>query len=234
LNLIFLPYAGANLNVYSELIEKFKKKHNFRCTVIEYPGHGKRFKEECLENTNELVEDIFNKYFNDISKTEELKIVGYSMGTLVGYELARKLVQKNYYVSQLLLCAGIPPHKIEYDKSIEKDKQVLLNKIMTYGILTEETLKNEEVRKTFLPKLKSDILLVNNFNRFNGYKLNKIDSSVKVDFFYGINDLTMKYVNDWKKVSDNDVIIHSSNGGHFFLFDDPKKNNIVIEKILFK
>lgn len=55
-NIVCFPYAGGSSYSYGEYVEELKKRG--KIYLIEYAGHGKRFKEKPVKSFKELLCDV--------------------------------------------------------------------------------------------------------------------------------------------------------------------------------
>src|SRR4051794_37934122 len=91
INLFCLPFAGGSR--YSYISFANCAPENICVIPIELPGRGSRFRETLLTNMDSVVTDIFQQIKDRLD--EPYGIYGHSMGTLSGYLLTKKIIQKN-------------------------------------------------------------------------------------------------------------------------------------------
>lgn len=89
-NIIALPFAGGNQYSYNSFINSLPS--NFALRTVEFPGRGDRLDERNLSDIRELANDVLGQIRKYISEFDYL-IYGHSMGTLVGYELAKLITR---------------------------------------------------------------------------------------------------------------------------------------------
>ena len=93
INLFCLPFAGGNKYSYQKYIEKAPSFLNI--IPIEYPGRGARMKEPLISEAELLVDDLYH-LIKKAADQGDYAIYGHSMGGLIGYLVARKLIENNH------------------------------------------------------------------------------------------------------------------------------------------
>ena len=88
---IALPFAGGNKYSFNGIEKHVSKKINW--ITLELPGRGSRFKESLLDKIDHMVDDLLSQIMPHIQEGNYI-IYGHSMGTLLGYELTKKITEK--------------------------------------------------------------------------------------------------------------------------------------------
>ena len=104
--LFCVPYAGGTTDLYNEL-EAYLSE-DIELVRIEYAGHGKRLEEPFYDSFQDMVSDAKRMIMERMDPTSENAFLGYSMGSLVVYEVLRQWEQTD--VSHVFLSAHKPPH----------------------------------------------------------------------------------------------------------------------------
>lgn len=210
------PYAGGSSLIYSNLKKILMKEVNF--IPMEYPGHGIRIEEELLKSMDELVDDAYQQLIEK-DNGDEFVLIGYSLGSSVVYELYRKI--KNKAISKrlkcVIFCASTPPDV--YDEKIDiknMNNKELLDYAINLGGSRINGKDEFEAYKFFLPMIREDILIYQNYKRnFNRKQHCMIDKPVFV--FYSSYE---KSIENYKKYCSNICEFKMFNGGHFFINND--------------
>lgn len=224
MKLICLPYAGAHVNVFSELQKQMNRCYpSLGVISLEYPGHGRRFSEKPAGSIKEITADLFSTLQKSLDKSEELLLLGYSMGSIIAYELAQLLIGAGYTVSKLLLMAATPPHRIEVVDEAEPDDETLLERCQIYGLIKEGQFASAQMRQLFLPALRSDITAVNRYNLDNQYHCHFFQPEVEIAVFQGLLDKSVTAVADWRDISISHIYYYSYPSGHFFYYEFQEK-----------
>src|SRR5262249_31116493 len=89
IDLFCLPFAGGNKYAFREFEKLSPPYLNF--IPIEYPGRGSRSNEPLLGDIGYLADDVFVQIERAIG-SRPYSIYGHSMGALLAYLVARKLL----------------------------------------------------------------------------------------------------------------------------------------------
>lgn len=220
MKLILLPYAGAHVNVFAELQKQIQAGcPELAVLSMEYPGHGRRFSEQPSGSIREITADLFSRLKKSLDPQEELILLGYSMGSLIAYELAHALLESGYPVTKLLFMAATPPHRIEAVEEDDPDDDALLERCRIYGLIKEGQFASAQMRQLFLPALRSDITAVNRYNLDNQYRCRKFDPAVQISVFQGLDDRSVTALEDWSDLTEREIPYQTYPGGHFFYYE---------------
>ncbi|EAD7632590.1 thioesterase [Listeria monocytogenes] len=224
MKIICFPYAGSHTRVFTPL-RNYLKENRISADVIEvdYAGHGRRFSETLIHSIQNNAVDIFKRLLPELNKVEPVVLVGYSMGSLIAYEIAKLMLEQGIEVSRLLFMAATPPHKIEVSTESYEDEDNFLKKCQTYGLIKEDQFKSKELRKLFLPALFNDITSVEHYNLMNNYQRVTFDKKVAVSVFQGEMDETVSSIEKWQELSDGQIAFYTYPAGHFFYYDCQEK-----------
>lgn len=221
INLICFPWAGGGSNFYAlwgKDLPDFIEVH-----AITLPGRESRFKEPCLKELNPLVDDLVEKIYNKFSK-KKFAFFGHSLGSLLSFEVARKL-KNEYNIEPLkMFISGASPSHSSYRKQDPKfgkmtdaEFKIFLQRL---GGTPKEILDNDEIMELYLPALKADYGLLDQFD-FQP-EPGKAVVSCPIQMYDGDHD--KKHDDDaWKELTSGSFSLQFLPGGHFFL---KEKNNI--------
>ncbi|MCD7801055.1 MAG: thioesterase domain-containing protein [Ruminococcus sp.] len=215
--LFCISYAGGSANIYNKwknIIEDVK------IVPIELSGHGSRLKDKLYSNFDEAVLDIYSyieEYLSSNSNVE-YALFGHSMGSWIVFEVAKLLFNNKSIKNKplhLFFSGNCSPECKDYDVDIssmsdEEFKQMIIN----YGGVSSEVLAYPEVFNFFLPILRSD------YNILNEYKPTDTDFSFDCDIsvMNGTKDeFSLDSINAWSKYAGRNFRINSFNDGHFFI-----------------
>ena len=210
----FLPYAGGSSSVY--LSWKRYLSSNIELVAIELAGRGRRMKEPLYSDVNEAVEDIYSKISQDI-ETSRYALFGHSMGTVLAYELTRKIKENNGSLPCHIFFSGrCPP----YVKSGNEDLYLLpddefIRKVFEYGGMKKETASNEDIMKVFLPVLRSDYKMIELYEHEGPIHVHNCNITI----LRGMHDPYAKYdkMIKWKECAGNDFNMYEFDDAHFFI-----------------
>lgn len=217
LKIFCFSYAGGTSNIFNNL--KYYVNGEIDVIPIEYPGRGNRIKEEFKYELNELVDDAYDQIKPFINNST-YALLGYSMGSWVAYELASKLQLNNDKLPEhLFLGAQIAPHRYGHEKKIyDLPDEQFIDEVFKLGGTPAEIKENKELQSLFIPVLKADYQIVNNYQ--------PKDSSGKLDInittFFGTEDKTVpqEMVSEWGQYTNKTFKYYSFKGDHFFIHNN--------------
>ncbi|MGH0606505.1 thioesterase II family protein [Bacillus mycoides] len=207
------PHAGGSAFSYS----KWKNYFNPHIEVvpIELAGRGYRIEESLYQSMEEAVNDVYNSIVKKLDNSLYI-LYGHSMGSLIAYELARKIQDSNNVLPEFLVLSGRnhPNSKIKNIRHNLPDEQ-FKNEVIAMGGTSTEVLQSEELMGIFLPILRADFKIVETYIHNNNIRACDIDFLV----LNGKNDELTTYdeVKKWKQYTSKSCTFNSFEGNHFFL-----------------
>ena len=130
--------------------------------LLELPGRGSRYDEPLCESIDDMVNDSYSLISRQLDGFP-FAIFGYSMGSLIAYELTHKFHQNQKPV-HTFLCAREAPH-ICYNKSkisALSDNDFKME-IASLGGTPKQLLENSEMYSFFAPILRADYKALENY-----------------------------------------------------------------------
>lgn len=228
--LFCLPYAGGSEAIY------YKWRRYLHPLIELYPvqlkGRGKRYDESLYDTFEEAVDDIFINIKDKIS-TEDYAIYGHSMGSLLAYELYYKIKMEKLKIPKHIFFSGYRAPSI-----IKKEEKIymlpdyeFLQKIIELGGTPQELVNNNELLKMFLPIIRSDFKILDNYN----FKKRDAKILCDVSVINGKQDsINLQEILAWKNHVCKGFRVYNLEGNHFFINDNIEKisnfiNNTLIE-----
>jgi len=227
--IIAFPFAGGNTFSFQG-IEKFIPEQ-FEWVTLELPGRGDRFGEDLLSTTKEVVNDLFNQ-LKPLIRDGFYMFYGHSMGTLLAYELTKKLIKLKMPLPSCLYVTGRgAPSKLEKEKLADLPFELFWKKIDEMGGLPKEVLQNEHLLELYYPILKSD------FKMIESYEYQKLVSPLPVPIHVCLgekevgeakNKISITQVKKWGDETIFPVVPEFLEGDHFFILKQPQ---VIAQKI---
>jgi surfactin synthase thioesterase subunit len=227
--LFCLPHAGGSSSTYLTW-KRFMPQH-IVLRPIELPGRGKRIREPLYHSIEEAIDGLYDMISQELDNTA-YAFFGHSMGTILAYELIRKIKDNHHQEPVHMFFSGRFPPFIHDDREwlhTLPDDQFIDN-ICEIGGTTREVFKNKELREILLPVLRADYGMVERY-RHQGEAV-MLDCDITV--FNGTHDT---YVNNmdlrrWQECSRSACTFHEFDGDHFFI--QPFKEEIagIIQRTL--
>jgi Predicted thioesterase involved in non-ribosomal peptide biosynthesis len=230
IQLFCVPFAGGNRAVFRNL--SLQLNDEVDAVLLEYPGHGVRSKEAFCTTIEELKEDV-KKQIN-INRKENIpySILGYSMGSIVTYELVSDLWNAengSEVPTHVFLCAN--EALSNYNPRInlsEMTKDEIQKKLISMGGIDERILKDQRFSRIFLRPVEADYQVLEKYS-FNKDRRNpKLDCSI----FYSENDTSFDQVEDWRNLFDGSVDFYELGENHFFIREHSEEMANVINRVL--
>jgi surfactin synthase thioesterase subunit len=228
LKIFCLPYAGGNKYSYRELSDAASS--HFEFITLDYPGRVPRIKEPLISDANELVEDLFNQIKFKLSEDKYI-LYGHSMGGLLSYLLARKLIENGFKSPAHLIITGTSGPTV-FEKR-EKKRHLLpqkefIREMKDLDGIPAEILETEELMSFFEPILRSDFKVCETY-------LHKESSPLNIPFtvITGTEeDMEDSDILLWQKESSLEIDFNKIEGKHFFVFKKKKEVLDIFEKNL--
>lgn len=225
-NLCCFPYAGGNISVFDDLAKSIPE--NIRLIGVEYPGHGKRFREKVSSSWDELLMDMA-KELEKVSAKERTIFCGYSMGSLVIYELLQRNLIK-LKPERVYILSHNPPLARYIDAGWDcTDDWLIVSKMKELGgfqNVNEKILSSKYYQKMCMQPLRADLNLLHTYRRKD---LEKIDINATVIF--SSQDPSIKNIKEWDLCFRN-VDYHTMGDDHFVLKDHSIEIADIINKRL--
>lgn len=211
IRLFCLPYAGGGARLFRKWGGALPNE--VEVCPIELPSRGTRLGEPPVSDLPSLVgpmaaglEPLLDLPF---------AIFGYSMGALVGFELARVL-RRRYHrepVALLVAAQNAPSVPLERSPAHLLSDEELSFTLHRSGGMSEEALGNARLMRVFLPVLRADYSVVDTYS----YELER-PLQCPVHLFAGMEDplVSDRGLAGWRRETSGELMIHCFPGGHFF------------------
>lgn len=217
-----LPHAGGSASAlrgwFSNLADAAK------VSVVEYPGHGKRYAEAPATSIDRLVEAALAQ--TDASNSSMTSIFGHSMGSFVALETVRALTNSCRAPQQLFVSAcGAPGGKAE-SWSLDLSDGELLTELSALGGTPQEIMEDEELASMIVRTMRSDLELTRSYL---SSPVERIPQNIIA--FYGVDDteVALSDVQRWADFSSGKCELVPLEGGHFY---SPRSREQLVAKIV--
>jgi surfactin synthase thioesterase subunit len=217
INLFCLPFAGGSKYSYRDFEENTVPFLNI--FPLEYPGRGARNGEFLLKVIDLLVDDVY-KQIKETLIEADYAIYGHSMGGLIGWLLARKIIDEGHKPPLHLFISGASSPCSVSRRNIKMhsfEKVELVKELERLKGSSDEILKNLEFLEYYEPILRADFEAVETYEY-------KESNPIEVPFtvITGTEeDFEQDDVVSWQKESTYEVDFKLMNGHHFFIFNQP-------------
>lgn len=215
MKLFCLPFAGGSKRAYSNW-SKFANRA-MEVEAIEIKGRGERFGQDFYEDMTEAVDDIYSLIKDQIQK-DDYALYGHSMGTLLAYELYYKVIGEGHRKPAHIFFSGrqSPIVKNNMYVSSSMPDEEFIARIIALGGTHEELSQSKELMRFYLPVLKNDIRIMENYEFQARAEKIKCDISV----FIGLEDrIDGKQEIAWDDLCEHRIKFYHFMGDHFFIND---------------
>lgn len=218
-----VPFAGGSSYSYNG----FKKlATSVEIIPIELPGRGRRIFEPLNTDIRSLAEDVFNQVRPALDAP--YAIYGHSMGSVVTYLVARRIVNENLPQPLHLFVTGrggpsVPDHEPDHHQ-LPRDE--LMAKVHEMGGSPEEFLQNEDIIDHFEPIIRADFQAVETYQHIAEKPMD-----IPITCMIGDEEeTTYEQALAWNAETTSSLEINKFPGKHFFIFDHDKEIISIIEK----
>ncbi len=221
MNVFCFPYAGGSSSAFS----KWKSgRKDIKYIPVELTGRGNRHQEAFYKDMNSAVIDLYEA-IKDRLNEDEYAFYGHSMGSLIIYELTHYIVDKGHSPPAHLFLSGkeAPNRKSNSNNVTDLPDISFKLKMLQLGGIPNEVFNNKLLSDIFLPILKSDLKIIEDYI----YKEHKNMLTCDFTVFFGEYDLIVngEDVQDWKLHTTGNCNYISFEEGHFFI--NEKRNEII-------
>ncbi len=224
-----LPYAGGSAMVYKKWMpysSNFVEIH-----PVELAGRGNRYNESFYEQFSDAVNDAFNLIKGYLNQSP-YALFGHSMGSTMVYELYYKIMEHHLTGPIHIFFSGSkPPYTRVSNCLIHKlPDHEFIEEILKLGGTPREVFENEELFDIFIPILRADYKILENYKYYEKDK--KINCPITV--LNSESDISMDEMGNWKYHTDLHCNFYHFDGGHFFINENFKQIARMIDNTLVK
>lgn len=162
MRLICLPYAGGSAMVYARW--KRRLPSWIDVVMLEWPGRGVRIDEPLQADPAALADQLASELIGG-TLTAPYSLFGHSLGGLIAFELAHRLLARGAPRPQMLLVSGTEAPAMR-DGSRWKEPlsdAALRDELLRLKGTPQEALESMEIMRGALPILRADFLMCGNY-----------------------------------------------------------------------
>lgn len=212
MRLFCLPYAGAGASIF-RLWPQLLPAH-VEVAAFAFPGREMRRGEASISNLDILLEHLLEALTPYLDKP--FAIFGHSMGSVIAYELAKKLEQKKFQPQHLFVSGAAGPQVPERIRTLHllSDKEFVEQLSARYNAIPDVLLKDEALLALILPILRADIQLLETYAYQEGARLN---CPITAFGSYEDPEATLECIETWGKHTTATFNSKMFPGDHFYL-----------------
>ncbi len=209
LRLFCFPYAGGKALTFRTWTNSLPQ--NIEVCPIELPGRGVRLMDKPFTEMSLLTEAIAEAIYPYLDKP--FAFFGHSMGTLISFELARKIRKKySLFPTHLFVSGRGAPHVPDDVSPIHARSETEF--IEELRRLNGTPKANNELMQLLLPMLRADFTMIENY-----LYLPEPPLDCSITAFGGLQDSrgTCDRLEYWREQTSTDFSLYMFPGDHFFL-----------------
>jgi medium-chain acyl-[acyl-carrier-protein] hydrolase len=214
IRLFCLPYAGGSSSTYLG----WKKWLDPRIELkpVELAGRRGRLSDPHYLNAAEAVDDIYSRIVTDANNCI-YAMFGHSMGTILVYELLRKMQAAGMPEPAHVFFSGrFPPFVKKKRTKLHALCDIdFIRHLHEYGSAAEELLSNKAVMAHILPVLRNDYKIVETYR----HGPNKLMLGCNITVLHGKLDplVSRTEAGRWRECTTGSCAFNEINDGHFFV-----------------
>lgn len=182
--------------------------------LIQLPGRERRLSEPAFTRIEPLIAELKPAIIPHLN--QPFAFFGYSMGSLIAFELTRHLWRDyQLYPQHLFVCANRAPQLPKTKPPIhDLPDTEFVEELRNLNGTPEEILANDELMALLMPTLRADFAVIETYNYYNEPPL-----SCPITAFGGLEDTeaSREDLAAWDSQTNNNFNLHMLPGNHFFI-----------------
>jgi len=216
MRLFCFPFSGGSANDFKTWYTYLPEY--LEICAIELPGHGRRMKEPFITNYTLLLKQLMENIY---ATTQELPyiIFGHSLGATIGFEFIHEILSKGGKPPIHFIPSGsvAPQHKADVKPTkpiTTKTDSEVVSELRKLGGTPEEVLAHAEIMQIFLPIIRADFALNEDYQ----YSPDKTKLEIPITSLIGKTDFySIEFQQNWKQQTNNMSQSVLFPDGHMFI-----------------
>jgi pyochelin biosynthetic protein PchC len=213
IRLVCFPHAGGSASYYYPLAEALGP--DVDVLAVQYPGRQDRFTEPCLESVADLADAVAGSLRELTGRP--FAFFGHSMGSVVAFEVARRLEERTGRGPVRLFASGYPaPSRLPVGAVHRRDDAGIVRELRAIGGTGSAWLDDADLRAVFLPAVRADYRAIETYTWAPGAPL-----GCPITVLCGSADphTTPDNASAWREHTAAEFDLRVFSGGHFFVDD---------------
>jgi external thioesterase TEII len=224
IKLILIHFAGGNsfsFRAFYPFIEAYE------IISLELPGRGLKQNESLIMDFDMALTYLYAQLmeFHKKSKLDKFIIYGHSMGAILGFHLTALLEKNSLNPLSLIVTGNSGPRNRNEKKISLLDDKNFLEAVVKFGGISDALVKHPELMDYFIPILKADFAIVENYS---------VDESIVINTpihaIMGDQEEYVDQITNWGKFTKAVFKYETLPGDHFFINQHAKKVAEIISK----
>lgn len=212
MKMIALHFAGGSAVSFQPWLKSLPS--DIELLAVQLPGRWERFKEPFVQEIQTAAEEVFNALQDDLA--QPVFLVGYSLGALIGFEVARMIEKKTPAVLKhfLVLSRNAPDFPTHGPKLHQLSDDEFINGMQNrYGGMQMQLFNDPELKEMFLTINREDMRI---FETYNFVKSTPLQTPLTA--WRGKTDpsITLEGIKKWHEHTAGVFEYREFEGGHFF------------------
>lgn len=216
ITLFCFPFAGGSSYSYQGFVPH--KPDFLELVPLELPGRGRRIREPLLRTMDAMVEDLYRQVAPRL--TDRYAFYGHSMGTLLSFCLAHRLIEEGHTPPLHLFLTGRGGPSVERDDRLKRSllpRPEFIEKVRELDGSPDEVLNDDDLMSLFEPILRADFAAIEGYVHQPRYRL-----PMPIDVMVGTEEkISADEAGAWQQETDAPVSVRQLPGKHFFILKHP-------------
>ena len=177
--------------------------------AVRPPGRQSRVHETLSVDVPHVVDEIAEA----LPRDRAVSLFGYCAGSLIAFELARRLRREGRPLTRLFVAFRGAPNLPSYDTGLHAlPHDEFLDRLVTIGAVPEGVRGNQELLRLLEPAMRADFVLIDNYVFEDGPPLD-----VPITVFVGADDPHFPFddLAAWRFLTSERFTLRLVEGGHF-------------------
>jgi pyochelin biosynthesis protein PchC len=213
-HLICFPFAGGSAGYFHSLASSLEP--DVSVLGVQYPGRQDRRHEPLIEDIGQLADEVCEALIP--WETQPLALFGHSMGSVVAFEVARRLERDNRRVPLALFASGRRAPSCHRDQSsYATDDDSIIANLRWLGGTDLALLDDDEMTSLILPVIRGDYRAVATYRA----PTTETMLNVPIVAITGDHDPSVSFeeASAWRGHTARSFDIKVLAGGHFFIHE---------------
>lgn len=209
--LVCFPHAGGSASFFRPTSIRFSPQVDV--VAVQYPGRQDRMREPCITDIATLADRIVDELLTLSEKPTVF--FGHSMGSVIGFEVARRLERKGVNAPHTLIASGRRAPSTHREETVHlRDDNGIIAEIKLLNGTDAGLLDDEDILRMALPALRADYRAIETYTADPGLS---IRASITV--LTGDDDpkTSIAEAQAWSRHTEGAFRIKVFPGGHFYL-----------------
>ncbi|MFI6739541.1 thioesterase II family protein [Nonomuraea sp. NPDC050451] len=208
--LICFPHAGGSASYFHPVAKQLSPRLDV--LAIQYPGRQERRLEPCIDDIATLADRLTGEILPLADRP--MAFFGHSMGAVVAFEVARRLMGDGVSPQVLFASGRRAPSSVRVETVHKEGDRALIAEVRRLGGTDTRMLDDPELVNMILPSLRGDYTAIMTYRCPPGVK---IDAPIIT--LVGDSDphVSLDEAKRWKEHTSGPFDMHVFRGGHFYL-----------------